>query len=188
MQDQDYTTADMAELVDIVAQTLAFRVLKDRVARAEKSCKERLDKVLPEGTKLVGQIAGVTLGSAWKSAPKKVAHIASEDQFVGYLEYKFEEELVTTVSIRHEDMSEVAAILADHGHEDLVQFTTAPPQWLRERELRNAVAGEDIPGVELREGKPVMSARPVKDADELVEQLIRDGHVDVATLALEAGR
>ena len=188
MHPTDYQATEVAELADMAAQLLAVRTLKDRVVATEKAIKAELDAALPVGTKLAGKLAGEKLGSVWKTDPKPVAYVQSEDQFLGHLEHHHEDRFVTHVTIKDSDLGEVAAVLMDHGHDDLLTITHEPPDWLVRQEMARAEAGEDIPGVGLREKPAVVSARATKNADEIVERLIRDGVIDVATLALEVGK
>lgn len=169
---------------------LATRVLADRVKAAETSTKAELDGALSEGSKLTGIVhfdgRKITLGSVSKASPKPKAMIVNGREFNDYLLVKHGDDAKRRIEIDPNDYAEIAAILEDHGHSDLFHVVEFVPAHVEAEELRAAEEGKQIPGVEVQQRAPYLSARTSKTADEDVAELIRGGFLDVAALALEA--
>lgn len=180
------------QIIAAAVNLVATKVLAARVTAAEKANKAILDAQLAEGTKITGIVhhdgRKITLGSVTKASPKPKAVVTDRAAFRDYLLTKRSDEAIITVTLDPADTGEIAAALHDAGKSHLVQETETVPDWVEAEEIRNAENGKTVPGVEIQQRAPYLSARPAKDADAEVEALFKAGVLDMATLALEPGQ
>ncbi|WP_072689340.1 hypothetical protein [Rhodococcus marinonascens] len=178
---QAHTDADLAY------QAVMLKTILDLVTVRFKAVKAIADEQFPKGASIPARqnIDGqdVKLGRVIKADPKPIAKIVDRDKFHEALRTLHPEDLNVTVQLG--DTAEIAAVLADHGREDLFTVVEVVPEWMEAAKLREALAGRSYPGVEVVTPGGVVSARAEEAAKDLVRELLSGSTVPL--LAIEGG-
>lgn len=175
---QAWTDADLAY------RAVMLKAAADLILDEFKAVKALAVEQFQKGDSKTARIGDQKLGRVTKSDPKPVATVTDQAEFEAYLSVKYGDTITTTVQLG--DVAEIAAVLADHGHEDLFTVVETIPDWVRQERLKAALAGEHVPGVTVSTPEGVVSARTEQAAKDRVVQMLSTGPVPL--LAIEGGQ
>lgn len=158
---------------------LQSAVLKELKARHDEDRAE-LQADMERGEKITAAGETVSLGTVSFSDPKPKARVTDKAALLGHVAA----ESPGRVGLRITDMARALAVL-EADYPDLVEPALSSQD--EAQYLRAAEKGEEVPGVEVSTGSPVMSVRPSAAGKDAAAELVAGNRALTAQVELEAG-
>lgn len=133
-----------------LAQRLVFlRTVADVVETELKAVKAQATLQWRKGdTSTVRSADDAKLGQVTRTDPKPVAAVVDEELLAKYIFQTRPDDCVTSVTFG--DPAQIVPILIDAGRTDLFAGVETIPDWLFQEMETRALAGESVPGIEVR--------------------------------------
>ncbi|MGP9720927.1 MULTISPECIES: hypothetical protein [unclassified Corynebacterium] len=158
---------------------LQSAVLKELKARHDED-RARLQEDMSRGEKLTARADDASLGTVSYSDPKPKATVTDRAALLGHVA----ETQPDAIGLRITNMPAALAVLEEHAPEVL---EPALEQHVEAQCLRDALGGEQVPGVEVSTGSPVMSVRASQAGKDAAAALVAGSLALAVQQELEAG-
>lgn len=158
---------------------LQSAVMKELKARHDEDRAE-LQADMERGEKITAAGETVSLGTVSFSDPKPKARVTDRAALLGHVA----EDAPGRIGLRITDMPRALALL-EADYPELVEPALSSQD--EAHYVRAAEKGEEVPGVEVSTGSPVMSVRPSAAGKDAAAELVAGNRALTAQVELEAG-
>ncbi|WP_291478456.1 hypothetical protein [Corynebacterium sp.] len=158
---------------------LQAAVLKELKARHDADRAE-LQADMERGEKITARSDEQSIGTVSYSDPKPKARVTDRAALLGHVA----KDAPGRIGLRITDVPRALALL-EADYPELVEPALSSQD--EAQYLRAAEKGEDIPGVEVSTGSPIMSVRPTQAGKDAAAELVEGNRALTAPAELEAG-
>lgn len=158
---------------ELMLKVAALKVMSEFTAAAYAEAREEAAKVLHPGDRAMvrSPLDDTKLGPVTASDPKPVVSVVDDPALLAWVERQYPEQIESGYKIAGSD-AEVKAVLFEHAPHLLGKFRRVKPGFVKQLKADALALGQpigpggevDVPGLDVKTPRSVISCRPTEDA------------------------